>query len=649
MDQQKQQIVEKVKAANNVLVTVSTNPSVDQLAACIGLTLLLNKMGKHATAVFSGKVPSTIEFLKPEETIEANTDSLRDFIIAIDKSKADKLRYKVEDEVVKIFITPYKRSINEKDLVYSQGDLNVDVVLALGIAKQQDVDAAIMAHGRILHDATVVSINNSDTAEIGTINWLSKSASGVSELGTALALEVGKELLDKQISTALLTGIVAATDHFGNAKTTPQTMTVSAALLAAGANQQLVATQLGHDGQAAGVPGAQNGGPQPGNPGSNNNGSNNSGQKNDQTGKGGKGNKPGQPKAQPGNGPSGPGNNASGAAGAGSKAAKDTVPPEDSLEAILQQADEEFSGRPAASPKPAAGPVPKPEPVAAEANQPTPAPLEGMPPFEAVASEPADTSAAPGLAVETVPDGLPAVPPTPSPELDKDASSGQLDVSGGGPNLDTVELPAPAVPDAPPAGPTPPAPATSAAADLDSARKAVEDALMDVPGGPPEDLNAMPVDLGAPAADAVPLQPPANPAPPLAPPPAVPGPGLPDYLTTPSMAPPAAPPLGAPAPAVSHPTPPLPLNPAVNEQAPLQGSPADQPVTMPLPPSGGAMPPAGFATPAPGAGQPPVPGAAPPGGLNVPPPLSMPPTSTGLPPQGPPPPPAPPPMIHHGF
>ena len=61
-----------------------------QWNACI--LQLLNKLGKHATAVFSGQVPSTIEFLQPEKTLEKNTDSLRDFIIALDKSKADKLR-----------------------------------------------------------------------------------------------------------------------------------------------------------------------------------------------------------------------------------------------------------------------------------------------------------------------------------------------------------------------------------------------------------------------------------------------------------------------------------------------------------------------------------------------------------------------------
>ncbi|HEU4914746.1 MAG TPA: hypothetical protein VFT16_05105 [Candidatus Saccharimonadales bacterium] len=244
MDSQKQQAAERIKQANNILVTVSSNPSVDQLAACIGLTLTLNKMGKHATAVYSGATPSTIEFLQPEKTLEKNTDSLRDFIIALDKSKADKLRYKVEDRVVKIFITPYKTSINEKDLEFSQGDFNVDVVLALGVHNQADLDQAITSHGRILHDATVVTMNVKPGGELGSINWLDPNASSLSELATQLIELLDKKLIDTQIATALLTGIVAETERFSNAKTSPQTMSISAELMAGGANQQLVATKL---------------------------------------------------------------------------------------------------------------------------------------------------------------------------------------------------------------------------------------------------------------------------------------------------------------------------------------------------------------------------------------------------------------------
>ena len=244
MDNPQTQLVEKLKTSTNILVTVSRNPTVDQLAACVGLTLLLNKFDKHATAVFSGEVPSTLEFLEPEQTLEKTTDSLRDFIIALDKTKADKLRYKVEDDMVRIFITPYRVSISNQDLEFSQGDFNVDVVLALGVTRQEDFDAAITAHGRILHDAVVSSIATTNSGELGSLNWSDPSASSLCELIVELAHGLGNDLMDPQIATALLTGIVSETERFSNEKTTPHTMSVSAELMAAGANQQLVATKL---------------------------------------------------------------------------------------------------------------------------------------------------------------------------------------------------------------------------------------------------------------------------------------------------------------------------------------------------------------------------------------------------------------------
>ena len=242
------QVAQQISGANNLLVTVSNNPSVDQLSAAIGMALILNKLGKHATAVFSGTVPPAIEFLQPEKTLEKNTDSLRDFIIALDKAKADKLRYKIEDKYVKIFITPYRTSIDQKDLQFSQGELNVDVVLALGVKTQNELDQAIMAHGQILHDATIISINHQVGASLGSINWNETRTSSLCELIAKLAeiLQNGqsKKLLDKQVATALLTGAISETDRFSNSKTTPETMTMAAKLMDAGANQPLISSKL---------------------------------------------------------------------------------------------------------------------------------------------------------------------------------------------------------------------------------------------------------------------------------------------------------------------------------------------------------------------------------------------------------------------
>src|SRR5438132_192393 len=128
------QVLERLQQATNVLVTVSADPSVDQLAAAIGLTLMLNKLGKHATAVF------------------------------------------------------------------------------------------IVAHGRILHDATVISINNNAKGEIGNLNWNDAQASSLCEMLVALGESLQPNLLDGQMATAFLTGIVAQTDRFSNDKTSPEAM-----------------------------------------------------------------------------------------------------------------------------------------------------------------------------------------------------------------------------------------------------------------------------------------------------------------------------------------------------------------------------------------------------------------------------------------
>lgn len=243
----RQPIVERIRQSTNILVAVSTNPSVDALAAALALALMLNKMEKHATAVFSGTLPPAMAFLEPNKTFESSVDALRDFIISLDKEKADRLRYKVEDDVVRIFITPYRTTISEKDLQFSQGDFNVELIIALGVEKRDDLDKAIVAHGRILHDATVVTINaNDQRSSLGAIDWHEATASSLCEMLVSMSESFQQPgLLDAQISNALLTGIVAATERFSNRHTTPRVMTMAAQLMAAGANQQLIATNLG--------------------------------------------------------------------------------------------------------------------------------------------------------------------------------------------------------------------------------------------------------------------------------------------------------------------------------------------------------------------------------------------------------------------
>ena len=48
------QIIAKVSTSENILIALSQNPTADELAAAIGLSILLDKIGKHAKISLNG-------------------------------------------------------------------------------------------------------------------------------------------------------------------------------------------------------------------------------------------------------------------------------------------------------------------------------------------------------------------------------------------------------------------------------------------------------------------------------------------------------------------------------------------------------------------------------------------------------------------
>ena len=248
VDQTLIDVATKISESQNILIALSSDPSVDELSAAIGLSLYLDKLGKRATAIYSGGTPNALEFLNPEEAFESSADALQDFVVALSKEKADHLRYKLDGDYVKVYITPYRTRITEDDLEFSYGDFNVDLVLALDVANGIDLDAALREHGRIMHDAVVINITTGNPGKFGEIEWSDKKASSVSEMIANLLYSVKSDIgVGKEEATAFLTGIVAATNRFSDANTTPETMQTASRLMESGANQQLISKNITPD------------------------------------------------------------------------------------------------------------------------------------------------------------------------------------------------------------------------------------------------------------------------------------------------------------------------------------------------------------------------------------------------------------------
>lgn len=240
----KQQVIEAVRSGESIVITTSKSPSRDEIAAAIGLRLLLEKLDKVAEVVIAAQIPAQLDFL-PTKFINSKLQGQRDFVIEVDQSQteADHLKYVTEDGKLKIYVTPYNGVYSEKDVSFSYGDYHCDVIIGLGAHEPSQLDPVVTQEKKLTDKARFVFITNGSGSDQG-YNWVDAAASSICEMVMSMSEALGSGMMDKDIATALFAGIVDKTEHFTNSATTPKVMTMAAQLLAAGANQAEVVKKL---------------------------------------------------------------------------------------------------------------------------------------------------------------------------------------------------------------------------------------------------------------------------------------------------------------------------------------------------------------------------------------------------------------------
>ena len=245
----KQQTSEAIRQAETILIMTGQHPSIDQVASTIALAALLRKYGKKVTAVVSDEIPAGAKFL-PTNLIESTLGGLRDFIVRLDLKHAelDKLKYTIENSKLNVHITPFAGSFQQRDVSFDYGDYQFDLVIILGVASYARVDKIYAQNAELLRQIPLVNIDfHRSNEQYGAINLIEGTAASLSEILIALSESLQSGMIDEQIATTMLTGIMAATDRFTATHTTAKTMTVAAQMMAMGANQQEVVKGLYRD------------------------------------------------------------------------------------------------------------------------------------------------------------------------------------------------------------------------------------------------------------------------------------------------------------------------------------------------------------------------------------------------------------------
>jgi len=241
----KQQTTEQIKSASKILLLTHTSPDGDALGSLLALYMVLKQLGKEVIAVVPDQIAGSLQFLPKIEEMIKNFSSAKDFVITIDTSKVkvDRLGYKhlAEENKLNIVITPVGGTFEEKDINFSYGSPKTDLIIVLDSPDLERLGPFYEEQSGLFYETPVINIDHHAGNDFfGKINWVDLTATSTAEILVSLTESLGREknLLNEDVATALLTGIITDTGSFQNVNTTPKSLTVAAQLVAAGARQQ---------------------------------------------------------------------------------------------------------------------------------------------------------------------------------------------------------------------------------------------------------------------------------------------------------------------------------------------------------------------------------------------------------------------------
>ncbi len=241
----KKQVTDLIKRSNKVLILPSSPIDGDCLGSALALYLVFKKLNKEVTVVCSDTVPELYSFLPSISVVGNQLLSSNDFIITIDtkNTQIDKIKSSIEDDKVNIIITPKDGHINEGDIFFNKAKSEYDLIITVDCAEPNQLGAIYENNIEMFHQIPVVNIDHHvSNTHFGKINYVDIMASSTTELLLPMIEDIAKEekmdLIDEDIATLLLTGIVTDTGSFQNANTTPRSFEKASELIAYGARQQ---------------------------------------------------------------------------------------------------------------------------------------------------------------------------------------------------------------------------------------------------------------------------------------------------------------------------------------------------------------------------------------------------------------------------
>ncbi len=236
-----QQIIDLIKKSSKILIFLPSILNADSLASGLALKQFLTKMQKEAEVVTVASVPENLKFLPGADGVKNSLASQKSLVIHVDTKvkKLEEISYQTELGRASIYLKSQTHDFTPEDLSFSLAKSPVDLVVILSAKSLEDLGGVYEQQADLFFETPKVNIDNqADNEYFGAVNMVDVTATSVAEILVQVFEKYEEQLIDENIATCLLAGIIDKTSSFQHVKTTPNSFLKASQLVALGARQQ---------------------------------------------------------------------------------------------------------------------------------------------------------------------------------------------------------------------------------------------------------------------------------------------------------------------------------------------------------------------------------------------------------------------------
>ncbi|MCK4553721.1 hypothetical protein KAU19_02050, partial [Candidatus Parcubacteria bacterium] len=220
----------------------------DVVASALAMFLFLKKLDKNVNIVsekFNGG--RILSFLPAFGEIKGSLENLRKFIISLDitDTKVSQIKYKMEESALNFIVSPKDGFFTEEDITAHSSGFKYDLIIVIGSPDLESLGKIYDNDTEFFYKIPIINIDrNSNNEEFGQINYTDLTAVAVGEVLFSLFESYSRDLIDEDIATCLLAGMIHETKSFKTPNITPKALLSASQLISMGARREEIVNHL---------------------------------------------------------------------------------------------------------------------------------------------------------------------------------------------------------------------------------------------------------------------------------------------------------------------------------------------------------------------------------------------------------------------